>query len=110
MKQRLYIFLLTLLACVNAAWAQTHTEQYDGVTYNVVYLTVGASTNGNGNSSTTPVNSWANAYKKLPNYTGTTDADRDEAWDHNIIVVQNTSVSSAMIQIDETIAKGNGAQ
>lgn len=110
MKQRLYIFLLTLLTCVNAAWGQTHTETYDGVTYNVVYLTVGASTNGNGNSSTTPVNSWANAYKKLPNYTGTTDSDRDEAWDHNIIVVQNTTVSSAMIQIDETIAKGNGTQ
>ncbi len=94
-------------------WAQTHTEQYDydddGAleTYNVVYLTVGG-TNGNGNSSTTPVNSWANAYKKLPNYTGTTDSDRDEAWDHNIIVVQNTN--TALIQIDETIAKGNGTQ
>lgn len=113
MKQRLYIFLLTLLTCVNVAWAVVEYHDYDGdgvdETYNVVYLTVGG-TNGNGNSSTTPVNSWANAYKKLPNYTGTTDADRDEAWDHNIIVVQNTTVSSAMIQIDETIAKGNGTQ
>lgn len=109
MKQRIYILLIALLTCVNTAWGQTHTETYDGVTYNVVYLTVGGS-NGNGNSSTTPVNSWANAYKKLPNYTGTTDADRDEAWDHNIIVVQNTTVSSAMIQIDESIAKGNGTQ
>ena len=107
--KRIYIFLIAILACANTAWAQTHTETYDGVTYNVVYLTVGG-TNGNGNSSTTPVNSWANAYKKLPNYTGTTDADRDKAWEHNIIVVQNTTVSSAMIQIDETIAKGNGTQ
>lgn len=101
MKQRIYILLIALLACVNTAWGQDY--------YNVVYLNVGASTNGDGSESN-PVNSWANAYKKLPNYTGTTDADRDDAWEHNIIVVQNTTVSSAMIQIDETIAKGNGAQ
>ena len=104
------LFLLTLMR-LGTAWSQTHTETYDfgngEKTYNVVYLTVGGS-NGNGNSSTTPVNSWANAYKKLPNYTGTTDSDRDEAWDHNIIVVQNKN--TALIQIDETIAKGNGTQ
>ncbi len=109
-----FLFLIMTVMGVGNAWAQTyHTEEYDydgdGVeeTYNVVYLTVGG-TNGNGNSSTTPVNSWANAYKKLPNYTGTTDSDRDEAWNHNIIVVQNTN--TALIQIDETIAKGNGTQ
>ena len=113
MKQRIYIILIAILTCVNAVWAFEDQQDYDGdgvkETYNVVYLTVGASSNGDG-SRTSPVNSWANAYKKLPNYTGSTTADRDEAWDHNIIVVQNTSVSSAMIQIDETIAKGNGAQ
>lgn len=108
------VFLLAMLVLgVGQVWGVTEYHDYDGngvnEVYNVVYLTVGG-TNGDGNSSTTPVNSWANAYKKLPNYTGTTDADRDEAWEHNIIVVQNTTVSSALIQIDETIAKGNGTQ
>lgn len=100
---------------VGSAWGQTyHTEEYDydgdgtKETYNVVYLTVGGS-NGTGTSSTSPVNTWANAYKKLPNYTGITDADRDEAWDHNIIVLQNTNTSGTLL-IDETIAKGNGTQ
>lgn len=103
---RLLFVIFVIVA--GRSWAQTHTETYDGVTYNVVYLTVGGS-NGNGNSSATPTNSWANAYKKLPNYTGTTDAERDEAWDHNIIVVQNTNTSATLL-IDENVAKGNGTQ
>ncbi|MBQ0023925.1 MAG: hypothetical protein KBT29_11900 [Prevotellaceae bacterium] len=111
MKQRIYIILIAILTCVNAVWAFEDQQDYDGdgvkETYNVVYLSVGASTNGNGEKAT-PTNSWANAYKKLPNYAGTTDADRDKAWDHNIIVVLNTN--TALIQIDETMAKGNGTQ
>ncbi len=117
-KQNTYILrivtmlLIMIVMGVESAWAGVEYYDYDGdgenETYNVVYLTVGG-TNGNGNSSTTPVNSWANAYKKLPNYTGTTDADRDEAWDHNIIVLQNTN-SSGTLLIDEAIAKGNGTK
>lgn len=107
-----FLFLIMTVMGVGNAWAVVEYHDYDGdgtkETYNVVYLTVGGS-NGNGNSSTTPVNSWANAYKKLPNYTGTTDAERDEAWDKNIIVVLNTN-NSATLLIDETIAKGNGTQ
>lgn len=110
MKQRLYIFLLTLLTCVNAAWGQTHTETYDGVTYNVVYLNVNAGNDSrDGASVANAVRTWGGAYKRLPNYTGTSDAERDEAWDHNIIVVLNTN-NNATLLIDETIAKGNGTK
>lgn len=73
MKQRLYIFLITLLTCVNAAWGQD--------TYNVVYLK-NAATGGDGSSSSSPVGRWADAYKKLTN-TG----DRDYDQEHNIIVI-----------------------
>ena len=91
MNQRLFIFLLTILTGVNAAWAQ-HTEIYDfgdGVkTYNVVYLNLSSGNNSKaGDTRENAVKTWAAAYSKLPAYTGTTDADRDAAWDHNIIVV-----------------------
>ena len=108
MKQRIYILLIALLTCVNAAWAQTHTETYDGVTYNVVYLKLGGATGAkNGNTRDDAVGTWADAYSKLPAYTGTTDADRDAAWDSNIIVVCDAQGSGNLF-IDETIAKGNG--
>ena len=107
--------LLILVMGVGSAWGQTyHTEEYDfdgdgtKETYNVVYLHVGASTNGNGNTSTTPVNSWANAYKKLPKYTGNTDADRDAAWDSNIIVLVDNTATANNITITEANAKGGG--
>lgn len=52
----------------------------NGVTYNVVYLRSGS--NGTGDSTTSPVGTWTDAYKKLVN-TG----DRDYDWEHNIIVI-----------------------
>lgn len=82
MKQRIYILLITLLAGVNAVWAGPvpHIETYNGKTYNVVYLKNGSS--GDGSSHTTPVGTWANAFKKLEN---TDNMEYD--WEHNIIVV-----------------------
>lgn len=89
--------------------AQTyHTEQYDydgdGVdeTYNVVYLKLdGATGQKDGSSEANAVGTWADAYKKLPAYTGTTDDDRDAAWDSNIIVVCDAQ-SKANLFINET--------
>lgn len=78
MQQRIYILLITLLGCVNAAWGGVETQ--NGKQYNVVYLKDKAS--GNGDSKDSPVGTWANAYKKLTN-TG----DRDYDWEHNIIVI-----------------------
>lgn len=63
---------------MNAAWGIQ--EEHYGKTYNVVYLKNGAS--GNGDSSSSPVGKWADAYKKLIN-TG----NRDNDWEHNIIVI-----------------------
>lgn len=105
MNQRLYILLLTLLACFNAVWAQ-HTETYnfgDGEkTYNVVYLNLGGGDDSNaGDARETPVKTWAKAYSLLPTYSGTTDADRDAAWDSNIIVVCDAQ-ASANLFINET--------
>ncbi|MCQ2335389.1 MAG: hypothetical protein MJZ89_06085, partial [Paludibacteraceae bacterium] len=101
---------------VGSAWAQTHTETYDydgdGVleTYNVVYLKLnGATGQNNGNTRNDAVGTWATAYKKLPAYTGTTDADRDVAWDKNIIVVCDIQTNWSLF-IDENIAKGNGTK
>ncbi len=76
----LLLVLLFLTASVGRLWAQVHTETHYGVTYNVVYLRNGGT--GNGESSATPVGTWANAYKKLVN-TG----DRDYDWEHNVIVI-----------------------
>lgn len=59
-------------------WAVTETQ--NGKEYNVVYLKSGSS--GTGDSSSSPVGTWAAAYKKLTN-TG----DRDYDWEHNIIVI-----------------------
>lgn len=88
--------LSIILMGMGSAWAQTtyHTETYDfdndGVydTFNVVYINLGNGNNSRaGDSPTNAVKKWDIAYSKLPAYTGTTDADRDYAWDHNIIVV-----------------------
>ncbi len=107
MKQRLYIFLIAILTCVNAAWAQTyHTETYDfgdgEKTYNVVYLNLSSGDNSKaGDTRENAVKTWATAYSKLPAYTGSTDADRDAAWDSNIIVVCDAQ-NSANLFINET--------
>lgn len=107
MTRRLYIFLLTLLTCVNAAWGQkTDSYDYDGdgnfETYTVVYLNLGSGSDSKaGDSPANAVKTWAKAYSKLPAYTGTTDADRDAAWDSNIIVVCDAQ-GSANLFINET--------
>lgn len=90
---------------VGSAWGQTyHTETHDGVTYNVVYLNLSSGNNGrDGSTMGNAVKTWAAAYSKLPAYTGTTDADRDIAWDHNIIVVCDIQTSGSLF-IDETIS------
>lgn len=75
---RLVTILIIMLMGMGSAWAGVET--HNGKQYNVVYLKNGS--NGNGDSSTTPVGSWANAYKKLNN-TG----DRNYDWEHNIIVI-----------------------
>lgn len=99
----LFLFIL-LAASVNTVMAQ------DEPTYNVVYLKLGGATGAkNGSSADDAVGTWADAYKKLPAYTGTTDADRDAAWDKNIIVVCDAQGSGNLF-IDETIAKGNGTK
>lgn len=81
MKQRISKFtlavLLTIAGCTTA-WAGQETQ--NGKTYNVVYLS--SKGTGTGDSSDSPVNTWANAYKKLTN-TG----NRDYDWEHNIIVI-----------------------
>ncbi len=90
-------------------WAQSyHTENYDyngdGVeeTYYVVYLNLGGKKGANnGSTRDDAVGTWADAYKKLPAYTGTTDADRDAAWDSNIIVMCDIQASGSLF-IDET--------
>ncbi|MBQ0021050.1 MAG: hypothetical protein KBT39_11095 [Bacteroidales bacterium] len=78
MKLKIYILLITVITCVNSAWAGQETQ--NGKQYNVVYLKSEAS--GNGDSKDTPVGTWENAYKKLTN-TG----NRDYDWEHNIIVI-----------------------
>lgn len=94
MKQRIYILLIAILAGVNAAWGQD--------TYNVVYLKLGSGDDSkDGSTEANAVRTWAKAYSLLPAYTGTTDADRDAAWDHNIIVVRDAQ-SSANLFINET--------
>lgn len=94
---------------IGTAWAQTyHTETYyfdgngDSVTYNVVYLNLGSGNNSKaGDSRENAVKTWATAYSKLPTYNGTTEAERDSAWDHNIIVVCDAQ-GSANLFINET--------
>ena len=95
---RIITTILILLMGVGTVWSQTHTEIYDfdgdgeEETYNVVYLKLGGATGQkDGSSIDNAVGSWANAYGKLPAFTGTTDDDRNEAWDHNIIVVCDQS-------------------
>lgn len=101
---------------IGTAWAQTyHTETYDfdgdgdSVTYNVVYLNLGSGNNSKaGDSRENAVKTWAVAYSKLPAYTGTTDAERDSAWDHNIIVVCDAQ-GSANLFINETTSDNRPA-
>lgn len=117
MKQKLYIILLMVFACINMVWAQVHTESYDydgdnvQETYNVVYLKLGgASGKKDGSSRDDAIGTWADAYKKLPPYTGTTDADRDAAWDSNIIVLVDNTATANNITITEANAKGSGSK
>lgn len=117
MRQQHTIQILILLAMlvmgVGQVWAQTHTEQYDfdgdGVleTYNVVYIDYKNGNDANtGESASSPVKSWSVAYSKLPAYIGTTDADRDAAWDKNIIVVRTTAIgTNATIKESDTSKK-----
>lgn len=80
---------------VGQVWGVEQTITYKDVlgndslvTYNVVYIKLGSGDNSKaGDSPANAVKAWATAYGKLPKYTGTTDADRDAAWDSNIIVV-----------------------
>lgn len=89
---RILMMLIMMVMGVGSAWGQTHTETRDGVTYNVVYLNLGGGSDSkDGSSVANAVKTWAKAYEKLPAYTGTTDADRDAAWDSNIIVVCDAS-------------------
>lgn len=110
--KNLYILLITLLTCVNAAWGGVEYYDYDGddqkETYNVVYLKLGSGDDSkDGSSEANAVKTWAKAYSLLPAYNGTTDADRDAAWDSNIIVVRDAQGTGNLF-IDETVAKGNG--
>lgn len=89
---RILMMLIMMVMGVGSAWGQTHTETHDGVTYNVVYLNLGGGSDSkDGSTVANAVKTWAKAYEKLPAYTGTTDADRDAAWDKNIIVVCDAS-------------------
>ena len=106
---RFFLFIMMVMG-VGSAWGQTHTEQYDydgdGVyeTYNVVYLNLSSGSDSkDGSTVGNAVKTWAVAYSKLPAYTGTTDADRDAAWDHNIIVVCDIQTSGSLF-IDETVS------
>ncbi len=97
-KQNTYILrivtmLIIVVMGVGSAWGQTyHTETHDGVTYNVVYLNLSSGNDSrDGSTVANAVKTWAKAYEKLPAYTGTTDAERDDAWDKNIIVVCDAS-------------------
>lgn len=101
---RYLLLLLFLLIGVNPLWAQDPT-------YNVVYLDFKNGNNGNdGSASNKAVKDWATAYKKLPKYTGTTDADRDAAWDSNIIVLVDNTATAHNITITEANAKGSGSK
>lgn len=102
---RIVTMLIIMVIGVGSAWAQ-NTETYDygdgEKTYNVVYLKLGGATGAkNGNTRDDAVGTWADAYKKLPAYTGATDADRDAAWDSNIIVVCDAQ-EKANLFINET--------
>ena len=112
MKQKInniFFLLLLLLMGVGSAWGQAYTEQYDydddGVleTYNVVYLKLaGATGTKDGSSADDAVGTWADAYKKLPAYTGTTTAERDAAWDSNIIVMCDIQTQGSLFINEST--------
>lgn len=73
-------------------------------TYNVVYLNLSGGNNSkDGKTKENAVKTWAQAYSLLPAYEGTTDADRDAAWDSNIIVVCDEQVGGNLF-IDETVS------
>ncbi len=103
-----FLFLIMTVMGVGSAWAVVEYHDYDGdgvdETYNVVYLNLSSGNNSrDGSTVGNAVKTWAVAYSKLPAYTGTTDADRDAAWDHNIIVVCDIQTSGSLF-IDETIS------
>ncbi len=109
-KKTIMCLMLSLFA--TRAWAGQEQRDYDGdgvmETYQVVYLKLGGATgNGDGSSRENAVGTWANAYSKLPTYTGTTDADRDAAWDTNIIVVCDQAAVN--FSVNETASKGKPA-
>ncbi len=81
----------------------------DEPTYNVVHINLsGGNDSKDGKTKENAVKTWAKAYSLLPAYTGTTDAERDAAWDKNIIVVCDEQVGGNLF-VDENIAKGTGA-
>ena len=92
MKQRIYILLIALLACVNAAWAKVQTV--NGKTYNVIYMSSAGAGNKSGDDAANAVSGWATAYNKLSKTGGTYEDD----WNYNIIVI----VGSTNIQINTT--------
>lgn len=94
MKQRIYILLITLLSCVNAAWAKVQTV--NGKTYNVIYMSSAGAGNQSGDDAANAVSGWTNAYNKLTN-TG----NREYDWEHNIIVI----VGSMQINYKESATK-----
>ena len=112
-KQNTYIarivtMLIILMMGGGSTWAGVEYHDYDGdgvdETYNVVYLNLGGGNNSKaGDTRENAVKSWATAYSKLPAYTGTTDADRDAAWDSNIIVMCDIQASGSLF-IDETVS------
>lgn len=103
MKQRIHILLIALLTCTHSAWAYVEEKyDYDGdgqqETYHVVYLKLGGATGKqDGSSRNDAVGSWSAAYGKLAKYTGTTDAERDAAWDRNVIVVCDRSNTGTLL-------------
>lgn len=92
MINRIILILILLVASVNTAMAGE--EKHNGKTYNVVYLS--STGTGTGDSSDSPVGSWAAAYKKLIK----TD-NRDNDWKQNIIVI----VGEMQINFKETATK-----
>lgn len=76
----------------------------DEPTYNVVYINLsGGNDSKDGKTKDNAVKTWAKVYSLLPAYTGTTDAERDAAWDKNIIVVCDIQTQGSLF-IDETVS------
>lgn len=95
---KIFLLLVLFAANMNTVMAQ------DEPTYNVVYLNLGGGNNSyDGKSPKNAVKTWEKAYSLLPAYTGSTDTERDAAWDKNIIVVCDAQGSGNLF-IDETVS------